>query len=222
MVTALLALALAVPAAPHTAPEPHWRVHVTGSGTYAVDYGADHDLVDGQAGGRWEWEMKAAASGAALDTDVTAFRMSVEESSSVVLPDGGPFCRPSAGAQVDWVRDERVGLYFDWRRRGFQVDHPFGALLKGCHAGAHGMTLYDGAGPASTRVPRAAFRPRRDRSFDDTWTQTIALDRSHDPGQDTHTFAATGTITIEVRRIGSGAARRLALRLRSTPRTRRA
>jgi hypothetical protein len=219
MVAAFLALALALPAGPAAAPEPLWRVHVTASGTYAVDYGAEHDLVDGQGGGGWEWEMKALASGAALDADVTAFRMSVQESSSIVLPDGGPFCSPPAGAQVDWVRDERVGLYFDSRRRGFQVDQPYGTLLKGCHAGAHGMTLYDGAGPATTRIPRAAFRPRRDRFFEDTWTQAIALDRSHDPGQDTHTFTANGTITIEVRRIGSRAARRLALRLRSTPRT---
>ncbi len=102
------------------------------------------------------------------------------------------------------------------------MDHPFGALLTGCHVGAHGMTLYDGAGPASTPVSRAAFRPRRDRSFVDTWTQSILLDRSHDPGQDAHTFAAGGTITIEIRRIGPRAARRLALRLRSTPRTPRA
>jgi hypothetical protein len=219
MVAALLALALALPSGPVTAREPHWRVHVTAAGTYAVDYGSEHDLVDGQGVGSWQWEMSGLASGFGVDTDVAAFRMSVQESSSVVLPNGEPACRPPATAQVGWIRDERVGLYFDPRRRGFQVDHPFGGLLTGCHVGAHGMTLYDGAGPASTRIPRGAFRPRRDRSFEDTWTQTIALDRTHDPGQDTHTFTATGTITIEVRRITSRAARRLALRLRSTPRT---
>ena len=222
MVAALLALALALPAGPATAPEPHWRVHVRAAGTYAVDYGAEHDLVDGQGGGSWEWEMDALASGFGVDTDMAAFRMSAQESSSIVLPDGRPACRPPASADVGWVRDDRVGLYFDSRRRGFQVDQPFGGLLTGCHVGAHGMTLYNGAGPANTRIPRGAFRPRRDRSFEQTWTQTIALDRSHDPGQDTHAFTATGTITIEVRRIGSRAARRLGLRLRSTPRTPRA
>jgi hypothetical protein len=222
MVTALVALALAIPAAPGRTPEPQWRVHVTAAGGYAVDYGAERDLVDGQGGGGWRWEMNALASGAGVDTGVAAFRMNVEESSGVVLPNGEPFCRPPATAQVGWIRDTRVGLYFDARRRGFQVDHPFGGLLKGCHAGAHGMTLYDGAGPAITGFPRRAFRPRRDRSFEDTWTQTIALDRTHDPGQDTHAFTATGTITIELRRITSRAARRLAIRLRSTPRTPRA
>jgi hypothetical protein len=222
MVAALMALALALPAGSPAASEPQWRVHVTAAGSYAVDYGAERDLVDGQGGGGWSWEMNALASGAGVDTGVAAFRMSVEESSSIVLPNGEPFCRPPATAQVGWIRDERVGLYFDWRRRGFQVDHPFGGLLQGCHAGAHGMTLYDGAGPAITRIPRRAFRPRRDRSFEDTWTQTIALDRTHDPGQDTHAFTATGTITIEIRRITSRAASRLALRLRSTPRTPRA
>jgi hypothetical protein len=94
--------------------------------------------------------------------------------------------------------------------------------MTGCHVGAHGMTLYDGAGPASTPVAPGGFRPRRDRSFEETWTQSILLDRSHDPGQDAHAFAATGTTTIEIRRIGPRAARRLALRLRSTPRTPRA
>jgi hypothetical protein len=219
MVAALLALALALPAAPARAPEPYWRVHVTASGDYAVDYGAERDAVDGQAGGSWEWEMDAAASGFAVDTDVAIFRMSVGELSSIVLPDGAPYCRPPASNAVGWVRDPRVGLYFDARASGFQVDHPFAGLLAGCHVGAHGMTLYDGAAPASTRIPRGAFRPRRDGSFEYTWTQQIALDRSHDPGQDTHTFGANGTITIEVRRISSRAARALRLRLRSTPRT---
>src|SRR4051794_25050313 len=214
MVAALLALAIALPSA-----QPAWRVDVTATGNYAVDYGSEHDLVDGQGAGSWKWEMRALASGFAVDTDLAIFRMRVDESSSIVLPDGQPYCRPPASARVGWVRDDRVGLYFDARRRGFRVDQPFGDLFTGCHAGAHGMTLYDGAGPADTRIPRGAFRPRVDRAFADTWTQTIALDRSHDPGQDTHTFNASGTITIHVRRIGRGAARRLGLRLRSTPRT---
>jgi hypothetical protein len=219
MVAALLALALALPSAPAHPHEPLWRVHATASGTYAVDYGAERDLVDGQGGGSWRWEMKALASGPAVDTDVAAFRMSVRESSTIALSDGEPFCRPPATARVGWVRDDRVGLYFDAARLGFQVDHPFGGLLTGCHVGAHGMTLYDGATPASAPVVRGAFRPRRDRSFEDTWTQSILLDRSHDPGQDTHTFGATGTVTIDIARIDRRAARLLALRLRSTPRT---
>jgi hypothetical protein len=217
MVAALLALALA--AAPA---QPAWRVDAHASGTYAADYGAESDLVDGQASGQWSWDMKALAFGPGTDTVLTAFRMSAAESSTVVLSGGTPYCRPPATAQVGWIRDERVGLYFDARRRGFQIDHPFGSLLAGCHVGADGMTLYDGAGPASTRILRGAFRPRRDRSFEDSWTQTISLDRSHDPGQDAHTFTATGVITIEISRITRRAARTLALRLRSTPRTPRA
>ena len=217
MVAALLALALALPS-----PQPAWRVDVTATGNYAVDYGAENDLVDGRAGGSWTWEIKALASGFAVDTDLAIFRMTVDESSSIVLPGGTPYCRPPETASIGWVRDPNVGFYFDARRRGFRVDHPFGELLAGCHVGAHGMTLYDGAGPANTRIAPGAFRPRRDRSFESTWTQTIALDRSHDPGQDTHTFTAGGTITIHVSRIGSRAARRLGLRLRSTPQTPRA
>ena len=222
MVAALLALALALPSALAHPYELQWRVRVTASGTYTVDYGAERDLIDGRGDGRWRWEMDALASGVAIDTDLTRFRMSTRESSDIALSDGESYCRPPATASTSWVRDDRVGLYFDAGRRGFQVDQPFGGLLAGCHVGAHGMTLYDGAAPASTPVARGAFRPRRDRSFDDTWTQSILLDRSHDPGQDTHAFGATGTITIEIRRIGERAARRLALRLRSTPRTPRA
>jgi hypothetical protein len=219
MLAALLALALALPPGGTAAAEPHWRVHVTASGTYAVDYGAEKDLVDGQAAGSWAWEMKAVASGYGVDSESAIFRMNVQESSSIVLPGGEPYCRPPADNEVGWVRDSRVGLYFSARDRGFQLDHPFGGLLAGCHVGAHGMTLYDGARPAVTRIPREAFRPRRDRSFEDSWTQQLALDRSHDPGQDTHAFTATGTITIELRRISSRTARELRLRLRSTPRT---
>jgi hypothetical protein len=217
MLVALLAAALAVPS-----PQPAWRVDVRAEGTYAVDYGSEGDLVDGRESGSWRWEMRALASGFALDTDIATFRMSTGEASTVVLPGGEPYCRPPASQAVRWVQDEDVGLYFDARRRGFRLDHPFGTLLGGCHVGGHGMTLYDGAGPADTRIPRGAFRPRHDRSYEHTWTQAIALDRSHDPGQDTHTFSANGTITIEVRRISSRAARKLRLRLRSTPRTPRA
>jgi hypothetical protein len=214
MFAAILALALALPSGLARAPEPQWSVRVSASGTYAVDYGAEHDLVDGRADGSWGWQMKALASGFGVDTDVAAFRMSTGETSSIVLPGGEPYCRPPASRTVGWARDPRVGLYFDARRRGFQVDHPFGDLLTGCHVGAHGMTLYDGAAPADTRIPRGAFRPRRDRSFERTWTQVIALDRSHDPGQDTHTFTANGTITIEIKRLSSRVARKLRVSLR--------
>jgi hypothetical protein len=219
MLGALLALVLAFPASVPAAAEPHWRVHVEASGTYAVDYGAEGDAVDGQSGGSWSWEMKAVAAGFGVDTGAANFRMSVAESSSIVLPGGIPYCRPPASGAIEWVRDPGVGLYFSSRSRGFQIDHPFATLLTGCHVGAHGMTLYDGASPVYTRIPRGAFRPRRDRSFENKWTQSIALGRSHEPGQDAHTFTATGTITIEVRRISRGAARALRLRLLSTPRT---
>jgi hypothetical protein len=219
MLAALLALALALPSASSGTAEPHWRVHVTASGSYAVDYGAEGDAVDGQAGGSWEWEMKVVASGFGVDTDSAIFRMSVRESSSIVVPGGAPYCRAPDGDEVPWVRDPLVGLYFSPRARGFQVDHPFGGLVAGCHAGAHGMTLFDGAAPVATRLPRGAFRPRRDRAFEHTWTQSIALDRSHDPGQAAHGFTADGTLTIELWRISSRAARALRLRLRSTPRT---
>ena len=218
MVAALLALALALP----STAQPAWRVDVHASGTYAVDYGAEQDLVDGQSGGRWSWDMKVLASGFAIDSDVAIVRMTVGESSNVVLAGTEPYCREPAPRSTGWVLDERAGVYFDARRRGFQVDQPFGDLLRGCHVGAHGMTVYDGATPAITRIARGAFRPRRDRSFESTWTQSIALDRSHDPGQDAHSFTADGSISIAVERISSRAARRLGLRLRSTRRTPRA
>jgi hypothetical protein len=219
MLAAVLALALALPSASIDSAQPYWRVHVSASGRYAVDYGADHDAVDGQGGGSWSWEMRAVASGYGLDTGPAVFRMSVQEWSSIVLTGGEPYCRPPATDAVGWVRDPRVGLYFDARRRGFQVDQPFGGLLRGCHVGADGMTLYDGATLANTRLKRGAFRPRRDRSFESTWTQQISLDRSHHQGPDAHAFTATGTITIEANRISSRAARALRLRLLSTPRT---
>jgi hypothetical protein len=219
MLAAVLAVALALSAPPAVTPrEPYWRVDATASGTYTVDYGADGDLVDGQAGGSWRWRMRALASGYAVDTELTNFRMTTRESSSVVLPDGSPYCRPPATRQIGWVRDDRVGIYFDARRRGFEVDHPFAAFLTCCHAGAHGMTLYDGASPEITVLPRSAFRPRKTRSFEHTWTQQIALDRSHDPGQDTHTFTAGGSLTLTLTRIDRKEAERLRAHLRGAPR----
>jgi hypothetical protein len=213
---AILALVLAMPSA--QPPEPHWRVHVVASGNYAVDYGGEHDVIDGAGAGTWSWELKAVATGDAIDTDTAIFRMTTAESSSIVLPGGMPYCRPPAGSDTGWVRDERIGLHFSARRRGFQIDHPFYNLLKGCHAGAHGMTLYDGADPAIARVRRGAFRPRRARSFERTWTQSIVLDRSHDPGQDTHTFTVNGTLAIELRRISTRAAGTRAARLKRAAR----
>jgi hypothetical protein len=215
-----LAAALALPATAAAA-EPLWRVHAQASGSYRVSYGEEKDAVDGSAEGAWAWEMKAIAAGTGLDTGTAIFRMEVEERSDIVLSDGSPACRVPASGSVGWVRDARVGLNLARSPRGFQVDHPFIDLLAGCHAGAHGMSLYDGASPAETRVGRREFRPRRDRAFKRTWTQEIDLDATHESGPP-HTFSATGSLTISVKRIGARAARALRLRLRSTPRTPRA
>ena len=200
------------------AAEIHWSVRASASGSYLLYYGDEGDSIDGQADGVWAWQLKAVASGADLDTDIAAFRMQVEEASNIVLTGGSPNCRPPARGSVGWVRDSRVGLYLARAKRGFQVDHPFFDLLAGCHVGAHGMSLYDGAAPAETRIPRGAFRPRLDRAFEHTWTQQIALDRTHESAQP-HTFSATGGLTISVRRISARAARVLKVRLRSIPRT---
>jgi hypothetical protein len=215
----LVLLLLATPSA--AAAETHWSVRASASGSYMLYFGEEGDSIDGQADGVWAWELKALASGADLDTEIAAFRMQVEEASNIVLAGGSPGCRPPAAGSVGWVRDSRVGLHLARAKRGFQVDHPFFDLLAGCHAGAHGMSLYDGAGPAETRIPPGALRPRRDRAFERTWTQQIALDTTHESGPP-HTFSASGGLTISVRRISARAARTLRLRLRSIPRTPRA
>jgi hypothetical protein len=215
-----LAAALALPAAAAAA-EPQWRVHAEASGSYRLYYGNERDAIDGSAEGVWAWEMKAVASGTDIDTSTAIFRMEVEEGSNIVLSDGPPACRPPETGSVGWVRDGRVGLHLARSPRGFQVDHPFFDLLAGCHVGAHGMSLYDGASPAETRVGRQEFRPRADRAFERTWTQEINLDATHESGPP-HTFSATGGLTISVKRISARAARALRLKLRSTPRTPRA
>jgi hypothetical protein len=211
---ALLLLLSAAPGA--AAAEFHWSVRASASGSYTLDYGNEGDAIDGQANGAWAWRMKALASGADLDTETAAFRMQVEEASNIVLAGGSPGCRPRPTGSVGWVRDNRVGLYLSRSKRGFQVDHPYFGLLGGCHVGAHGMTLFDGASPTDTRLPRGAFRSRRDRTFERTWTQRIALDPTHESGT-THSFSASGGLTISARRITARAARSLKLRLRSTP-----
>ena len=221
MRAAWIVLGLLLVAPGNAAAEVHWRVHAFASGSYMLDYGAEQDAIDGQADGIWAWDMRALASGLDVDTEIAVFRMEDEQGSSMVLPDGSPTCRPPAFSLIGPFRDSRVGLYWARRRRGFQVDHPFFKMLGGCHVGAHGMTLYDGASPAVTRVPRGAFNPRRARTFERTWTQLINLDRGHEPGPP-HTFYASGGLTISLKRISDRAARALRLRLRSTPRTPRA
>ena len=168
--------------------------------------------------------MKALASGFDIDTDIAAFRMEVAEESDIVLYSfqqnqlqQRPYCRPPAGSTVEWVRDPSVGLFRG--SGGFRVDHGFFDRLAGCHVGAHGMTLYDGASPVETPIARGTFLPRRDRAFNHTWTQQIALDRTHEPDvASAHTFQAKGTITISVRRLTRRGAAALRLRLRTVPR----
>ena len=213
-----LAVALAALAMPAgaVAADPLWGVRAVAFGTYALDYGDDRDAIDGQASGRWNWEMKALAEGLSIDTGTAIFRMSVEEASDIGLAQQTPHCRPPAEGSVGWVRDSRVGL-FRSSSPGFQVNHPFFDMLAGCHVGAHGMSLYDGAAPAETRIPRGAFRPRHSRSFQRTWNQEIVLDRTHESGTP-HTFAASGTITIRLKRLTRRAARALETRLLAVPR----
>ena len=220
---------MATPAAAPRPREPLWRVTAVASGGYSVDYGQDRPSpssgVDGRGTGTWSWRMTALAAGDEIDTSIAAFRMDVTEQSDIVLytfqqnqVQETPYCRPPAARPVAWVRDPSVGLFLS-PRRGFQLDHGFGGRLAGCHVGAHGMGLYDGVLPADTPVPRGAFRPRRDRSFKDTWTQEISLDRTHesDPSS-AHTFQSEGTITISVRRLSPESARVLRARLRRIPR----
>jgi hypothetical protein len=224
-----LLLVMATPAAAARPHEPLWRVTAVASGGYSVDYGQDRPSpssgVDGRGTGTWSWRMKALAAGYDIDTSIAAFRMDVTEQSDIVLytfqqnqVQDTPYCRPPAARPVAWVRDPSVGLFLS-PRRGFQLDHGFGDRLAGCHVGAHGMGLYDGVLPTDTPIPRGAFRPRRDRSFKDTWTQEISLDRTHesDPSS-AHTFQAEGTITISVRRLSPESARVLRARLRRIPR----
>jgi hypothetical protein len=219
---------MAPPASGARAREPLWGVTAAAYGSYSVDYGQDRPAppsgIDGRGTGRWSWRMKALASGFDIDTGIAAFRMEVTEQSDIVLYSlqqnqirETPYCRPPAGSTVDWVRDPSVGLFLG--SGGFQVGHGFFDRLGGCHVGAHGMSLYDGASPAETAIARGAFRPRRDPVFKRTWTQGIALDRTHesDPSS-AHTFAAEGTISISVRRLTRRAAAAFRLRLRSIPR----
>ena len=225
-----LLLVMATPAAAARPREPLWRVIAVAYGSYAVDYGQDRPSlssgVDGRGTGTWTWRMKALATGYDIDTGIAAFRMDVTEQSDIVLYTlqqnqirETPYCRPPAGSTVDWVRDPSVGLFLRGRR-GFQLDHGFADRLAGCHVGAHGMGLYDGASPVETPIARGAFRPRLDRNFNDTWTQAISLDRTHesDPSS-AHTFQAEGTITISVRRLTRRSAAAFKLRLRRVPRT---
>ncbi len=221
---------MAPPASAAPPREPLWRVTAAASGSYSVDYGQDRPSpasgVDGRGAGTWSWRMKAIAAGYELDTSLAAFRMDVAEQSDIVLYTfqrnqirETPYCRTPAGSTVDWVRDPSVGMFLS-RRRGFQLEHGFGDRLAGCHVGAHGMGLYDGVSPVDTPIARGAFRPRRDRLFEDTWTQEISLDRTHesDPSS-AHTFQAQGTITISVRRLTRTSAAAFKVRLRRIPRT---
>jgi hypothetical protein len=224
---------VASPAAAARPREPLWGVTVVASGGYSVDYGQDRPAppsgIDGTGAGRWSWRMKALASGYDIDTGIAAFRMNVSEQSDIVLYSlqqnqiyETPYCRTPAASTVDWVRDPGVGLFLS-PSGGFQVTHPFVNQLAGCHVGAHGMSLYDGASPAETVIARGAFRPRRDRAFKQTWTQAILLDRTHESdAASAHTFQANGTITISLRRLSKRAARALKLRLRTIPRAARA
>jgi len=221
---------MASPASAGLPREPLWGVTAVAYGSYSVDYGQDRPVpasgIDGRGSGRWSWRMKALASGFDIDTGIAAFRMEVTEQSDIVLYSlqqnqmvETPYCRPPAGSTVEWVRDPSVGLFLS-ARRGYQVNHGFFDRLGGCHVGAHGMSLYDGASPAETAIPRGAFRPRRDREFKQTWTQQISLDRTHEPdAASAHTFAAQGAITISVRRLTRRSAAAFRLRLRRIPGT---
>src|SRR5262245_7849389 len=107
-----IALGLLLVAPGTAAAETHWRVHAFASGGYALDYGGERDAIDGQAGGTWSWDMRALASGADVDTEIAVFRMADQESSSIVLADGSPACRPPDLGPIGPVRDARVGLYY--------------------------------------------------------------------------------------------------------------
>lgn len=181
--------------------------------------------VDGVESVQWRWEVRAVAKSVGagpLITRARAGRASAVLDASVLgygIQNGVlgeyPLCGERQGKTTFVSNDGRGPVasksgpgeflhkaFFGIRGGELLVDPPGDASTAGCIHIAHGLKFADGASNDEARVPRGAFNPRSDRSYEKTFISPfISLGRDHatsDPNS-AHTFVAFSGIKLEIK-----------------------
>lgn len=122
--------------------------------------------------------------------------------------------RRPARVRGDFVTDPESAVSF--RRTGFEVEYPFRYdLLYPCFHGPpravgnedETISFVGPVSPEEANVARGAFNPRFDRSFSNTWRDSVEL--THGSSNDEHAESASSTFTIAVEAVSERKARRL-------------
>ena len=178
--------------------------------------------VDGQESLEWRWEVRAVASSTGAGPLVTRARtgrarnvltvsivsygiqMGIlgeerlceqDAGTTTYLSNDGEGAAPRKSGLGDFVPSAGFSLYGG----ELGASPPRGLAPHACvHSatGDGGLKFVEGAGGDAAPVPRGAFNPRADRSFERTYRSSVNLDRSHygDPNA-AHTFTGQAQLS---------------------------
>jgi hypothetical protein len=181
--------------------------------------------VDGKESLEWRWEVRAVASSTGAGPLVTRARtgrarnvltvsivsygiqMGIlgeerlceqDAGTTTYLSNDGEGAAPRKSGLGDFVHDAGFSLYGG----ELGASPPRGLAPHACvHSatGDGGLKFVEGAGGDAAPVPRGAFNPRSDRSFERTYRSSVDLDRSHygDPNA-AHTFVGQTQLEVEI------------------------
>ncbi len=228
----------------------YFKLRIVSSGSVATDYGEDRfrpgvitaSGVDGKDSLSWSWEIqtvaKSVGSGPLVST-AGIVRSRQDRSSSLVnyfigmgdLFESSLCNSPSTGTlATDDNRGSQPTRRPDWIKQTEPVKVSGGALrvgtgliqFAGCIHGfdEHGLDFSDGASGDDARVPRGAFNPRFDRSFNEAYASSANLGREHstsDPHQ-LHTYVGSSRLTVKIKAVGEEEYRKRGRRYHDTPR----
>ncbi|MDQ2940091.1 MAG: hypothetical protein M3R23_06135 [Actinomycetota bacterium] len=228
----------------------YFKLRIVSSGSVATDYGEDRlkpgvttaSGVDGKESLSWSWEIqsvgKSVGSGPLVST-AGIVRAREDHSQSLInyfIGMGDLFesslCTPvkNETLSTDDNRGREPTPRPDWIRQRDPVRVSGGALrvgtgliqFAGClHSfSEHGLDFIDGASGDDARVPRGAFNPRFDRSFNDTYASSVNLGREHetsDPNS-AHTFVGNSQLKVKIKAVGEEQYRKRGRGYHDTPR----
>lgn len=195
--------------------------------------------VDGFETGSWTWKMRGvgrSVGNGALKSAAVEFKGSASHEADIISYTiqmgnlgedhlcGAPGSPPQStytrapGTPLDsppaWLHFKYTEVEF--RDGGMSIDVPgIYGLVSYCFHGMPPIALYDGIEPGDADIPRGAFNPRSDRSFDRTWSDSV--NEAHGDTPSKHTESASSELQVTARAISGEKARKKRDEYRKSP-----
>jgi hypothetical protein len=200
--------------------------------------------TDGAENGEWQWKIQAVGrsiGNGPVYSAAARMKAYAEHSSDIVsytiqmgnlhedricddlprysyvsqpFPDFGDAAPPPL---VRWVGSPDIKVQYRPGSDGFAIGWPseYDVTSAHClHSLPASLDLFHLILPSDAPVPRGAFNPSSDRSYDETWTDSISIPQ---PQHGEHSETGSSELSISVRSVSERKATRKRDKFRSTP-----